>query len=57
MNELKLTAFDKILAENKALKKELKNYKKAYDLLMEYFDSISDEEQPIVDRKLKKLGL
>ena len=33
------------------------NYKKAYEILIEYFDSISEEEQPIVDRALKKCGL
>lgn len=37
--------------------KELKMYKKGFELLMEYFDSISDEEQRIVDKKLRKLGL
>lgn len=36
---------------------ELKNYKKGFNILMKYFDSISDEEKPIVDRKLKRLGL
>jgi hypothetical protein len=34
-----------------------KNYKKAYYILIEYFDSISDEEKKEVDRELKKCGL
>ena len=33
------------------------NYKKGYYLLLEYFDSISDDEKPKVDAKLKKVGL
>ena len=32
-------------------------YKKAYNILMEYWDSLPDEEKPKIDRKLKKLGL
>jgi len=33
------------------------NYKRGYEILMEYFDSISDEEQPKVDKLLKEVGL
>ena len=32
-------------------------YKKAYDILMEYFEHIPDEEKFIVHRKLKELKL
>jgi len=32
-------------------------YKKGFEILMEYFDSISDEEKPKVDARLKKVGL
>jgi len=32
-------------------------YKKAYDILMEYWDSLPDEEKPTIDKKLKELGL
>jgi hypothetical protein len=32
-------------------------YRKAYDILMEYWDCIPDEEKPEVDRKLNELGL
>jgi len=37
------------------IKKE--NYVRAYNILMDYFDSIPDEEKPIVDKQLKRLGL
>ena len=33
------------------------NYKKAYNILMDYFDSISDEEQPKVSKRLEECGL
>jgi hypothetical protein len=36
---------------------DLKDYKAGFYILMEYFDSIADEEKPIVDEALKKLGL
>lgn len=38
-------------------KSELKRYKKGYNIMMCYFDSISDEERPKVNKKLKKLGI
>ena len=43
--------------EIKKLKEELLKYKKGFNLLNEYFDSISDEEQKIVGKKITKLGL
>jgi hypothetical protein len=33
------------------------DYKKAYHILAEYFDSIADEEKEDVDRRLKECGL
>ena len=36
---------------------DLDNYKKAYNILMEYWDSLPDEEKPDIDRRLKELGL
>jgi len=39
----------------KRLKKELTIYKKAYAELDCYFDSISDEEQPKVYKRLERL--
>lgn len=35
----------------------LADYKKGFDIMMEYFDSIADEEKPEVDRQLKEIGL
>jgi len=32
-------------------------YKQAYDILMEYWDSLPEEEKPIIHEKLKELGL
>jgi len=32
-------------------------YKKAYFILMEYWDSLPDEEKPKIDKALKKIGL
>ena len=37
--------------------KEKEKYRKGFDILMDYFDSISDEEKPEVDRQLKEIGL
>ena len=37
--------------------KEEPNYKKDYEILICYFDSISDEEQPLVHKQLLELGL
>jgi len=37
--------------------KELRKYYYGFNELMEYFDSISEEEQPILHKKLLKLGL
>ena len=33
------------------------DYKKAYHILEEYFDSLPDEEKEDVDRRLKECGL
>jgi hypothetical protein len=33
------------------------SYKKGYEILSEYFDSISDEEQEKVAKRLEKVGL
>jgi hypothetical protein len=42
-----------------ALKDKLKepNYEKGFNILMEYFDSIADEEKSEVDKRLKECGL
>ena len=36
---------------------ELRKYYYGFNIIMEYFDSISDEEKPILHKKLLKLGL
>ena len=41
----------------KKLKKEVNKYKKGFNVLMEYYNSIYEDEQPLVDKKLKKIGL
>ena len=35
----------------------LRKYYYGFNIIMEYFDSISDEEKPILHKKLSKLGL
>lgn len=39
------------------LKKELRRYKKAYNLFMDYFDYLPDEDKEGVSKKLEKLNL
>ena len=41
----------------KALRKELNKYVDGYWILMEYWDSISHEEQQKVHERLKEIGL
>tara|TARA_R110000803_G_scaffold52425_3_gene107960 strand:+ start:2040 stop:2300 length:261 start_codon:yes stop_codon:yes gene_type:complete len=43
--------------ELKDTREEEPNYKKGFEELMCYFDSISDEEKPKLNTRLKKLGL
>ena len=38
-----------------SIKKEKRNYKKAFNEVMCYFDSISDEEQPKLLKKIDKI--
>ena len=33
------------------------NYKEAFNIIMNYWDSLPDEEKPKINRKLKKVGL
>lgn len=59
MNEIKL--LKDIIEHNEKeisiLRANVLRYVRAFNLLMEYFDSIADEEKPKVDKELKKLGL
>ena len=46
---------EKLKEQNKGLKKELSKYKRAYHELSCYFDSISDEEQEKVGKRLNRI--
>ena len=37
--------------------KQKKDYKKAFEILIEYFDDIPDDDKQMVDKKLKKCNL
>jgi len=50
-----MTKEEKLKEQIIILKNELKKYEKAYYTLIPYFDSISDEEQDIVAKKLTKI--
>ena len=39
------------------LRDELTKYRDGFDILMEYFDNISDEEKQKVHERLKEIGL
>lgn len=41
----------------KKLKEENKKLWKAYSILMNYWDSLPDDEKPKIDKQLKKLGI
>lgn len=48
--------FMKMLLDEKYFIEE-NDYKKAYNLFMDYWDYLPDEDKPEIDKKLKKLGL
>lgn len=37
--------------------KKKPDYEKGFNILMEYFDNIAEEERPQVDKRLKRCGL
>ena len=43
--------------ESVRLNKELERYKKAYNILMDYFDCFSDEDKKDIHNKLDMVGL
>ena len=43
--------------DEEKIKESKIDYEKAYWIMADYFDSISDEEKPEVDKKLKECGL
>jgi hypothetical protein len=36
---------------------EYEKYKKGFNILMDYFEDFNDFDKPIIDKKLKRLGL
>ena len=48
---------DKSYAEVMFELKDKDKYKEAYNILMEYWDCLPDEEKPNVDKRLKAIGL
>ena len=36
---------------------DLIKYQHGFDILMEYWDSLPDEQKPDIDRRLKEIGL
>jgi len=36
---------------------KLDKYKEGFNIVMEYWDSLPDEEKPKIDRRLRNLGL
>lgn len=54
---MNLNKENKLREQIKALRKERNRYRSGFNILYEYFDSISDEEQVYVDKKLKRLDL
>jgi len=46
-----------LLQLNIDLMKESDKFRKGFNILIEYFDSISDEEKPKVSKQLEGLGL
>ena len=48
-----LSYFNKLRIEVK----ELRKYKKGFDILCDRFDYLPEEDKPIIDKALKKVGL
>lgn len=46
-----------IIQEDLKIKTKTQNYQEGFNILMEYFDSLPDEEKPKIDKRLKKLNL
>ena len=56
-HEWVILSIEKQLTQLDILKEELERYKKGFEIMICYFDSISDEEQPKVNKKLAILNL
>ena len=48
---------NKLIEESKASEDKIPDYKKGFNILMEYWDSLPDEEKDIINLKLKEVGL
>ena len=46
-----------IIQENINFSSKKPDYKEGFNLLMEYWESLPDEEKPKIDKKLKQLGI
>ena len=57
MTMIQKDEYSAVLAEIQRLRSEAKKYKKGYEILSCYFDSISDEQQTKAYRLLQKNGL
>ena len=47
---------DQLILSNQLLEKQCTNLSKAYEILMDYFDCIPEEEREEVSKKLEKVG-
>lgn len=46
-----------LLKDIKMLKKQVNQYKHAYNVLMCYWDSLPEQDRLIIDKELKEVGL
>lgn len=46
-----------LIEKNKKLMKEYIKYEKGFDILMDRFDYLPEEDKPIIDKQLKRCGL
>lgn len=54
INEISRRKFN---ADLKLARDELDKYKRAYEILMQYWDSLPDEEKPKIDEELRGIGI
>ena len=54
---MKVVSYDKAIEAIKEVIKMAETYKKGYEILSEYFDSISEDERQSVHERLNEVGL
>ena len=54
INEISRRKFN---ADLKLTMDELDKYKRAYEILMQYWDSLPDEEKPKIDEEFRGIGI